>query len=139
MRMATIDRADMIELLGRLGSDNDQTVLEAARELNRKLVEAGLTWDDLLRLDVEPADADTDSAEPTETSSAVGEPAEADGDVSAADKAEAIRLIDRLLARRTVSETLREDLTELKEAIAEGSFDAMDARYVRALAKRLGV
>ena len=133
--MATIDRTGMIELLGRLGAESDETVLQAARELNRKLGESGLSWDDLIRLD---AGAEPE-AEPSETTSAVEEPAEADGDVADADKAEAARLIDRLLARKNISETLREDLTDLKESLADGSFDAMDVRYVRALAKRLGV
>ena len=34
---------------------------------------------------------------------------------------------------------MREDLTEMKRSIADGSLDAMDSNYVRALAKRLGV
>ena len=137
--MATIDRAGIIDLLGRLGAESDETVLQAARELSRKLGESGLTWDDLLRPDTDTAGADPEAAEPVETASAAEQPAEADGNVSAADKAEAARLIDRLLARKTISGTLREDLAELKEGLADGTFDAMDARYVRALAKRLGV
>ncbi len=55
-----------------------------------------------------------------------------------ADNAEALRLIERL-QRKGVSETLREELAEMKRNIADGSFDAMDRRYLRALAKRLGV
>jgi hypothetical protein len=137
--MATIDRASMIELLGRLGAESDEAVLQAARELNRKLGESGLTWDDLLRLDAGTDSTGPGAAEPSEMASAVEEPAEADGDVADADKAEAARLIDRLLARKNISETLREDLTDLKESITDGSFDAMDVRYVRALAKRLAV
>ena len=137
--MANLDRAGMIELLGRLGAESDETVLQAARELSRRLGESGLTWDDLLRPDTDTAGADPEAAEPVETASPAEHPAEADGNVSAADKAEAARLIDRLLARKTISGTLREDLAELKEALADGTFDAMDARYVRALAKRLGV
>jgi hypothetical protein len=46
-------------------------------------------------------------------------------------------LIERLLARAAISDTLREELVDFKRAIADGSFDEMDARYVRALAKRL--
>jgi hypothetical protein len=38
-----------------------------------------------------------------------------------------------------VSETLREDLTEMKGQLKGGTLDPQDARYVRALAKRLGV
>ena len=51
---------------------------------------------------------------------------------------ETARLIDRLL-RKGVSDDLREDLTEMKRQLADGSLDQEDRRYVRALAKRLGV
>jgi hypothetical protein len=54
-------------------------------------------------------------------------------------KAEVAQLIERLLTRKSISDTLRADLTELKGAIAEGTFEDMDADYVRALAKRLGI
>ena len=56
-----------------------------------------------------------------------------------ADKAEAARIIDRLLARKNLSSNLREDLAEFKRTLSDGSFDEVDSRYVRALAKRLGV
>ena len=52
-------------------------------------------------------------------------------------KAEVALLIERLLARAAISDTLREELVDFKRAIADGSFDDMDAQYVRALAKRL--
>jgi hypothetical protein len=130
--MANLDRAGMIDLLGRLGAESDETVLQAARELTRAVGESGLAWDDLIRPNVEAAGAD---AEP------VDEPgiAIAAGDVPVGGKAEVARLIERLLARKTISDTLREELTEFKGAIADGSFDDMDADYVRALAKRLGL
>ena len=117
-----------VELLGRLGAQDDATVLAAARELNARVSQSGLTWDELLRanLDVADADAEHEDALGDETEA----PAEQEGGLSAADKAEALRLIDRLLARKTLSSTLREDLADLKRGIADGSFDAMDSRYV---------
>jgi hypothetical protein len=129
--MANLDRPGIIELLGRLGAQDDATVLAAARELHAKVSQSGATWDELLRANLDVSDADAEH----ETQA----PAEQEGGLSAADKAEALRLIDRLLARKTLSSTLREDLADLKRGIADGSFDAMDSRYVRALAKRLGV
>jgi hypothetical protein len=62
-----------------------------------------------------------------------------EGDLSEEDKAEAGRLIGRLLARNGISDTLREDLGDLKQLLEDGSFEAMDLRYIRALARRLGV
>ena len=136
--MANLDRPGIVELLSRLGAQDDATVLAAARELNAKVSQSGLTWDELLRanLDVADADAEHEDAPGEEIDDA---PAEREGGLSAADKAEALRLLDRLLARKGLSSTLRGDLADLKRGIADGSFDAMDSRYVRALAKRLGV
>ena len=137
--MANLDRAAVLELLNRLGAESDETVLDAARELDRKLSEAGMTWDDLLR-----PDDDTD-ATPDDTISAQDAPAEQEpalaatgtGVVSAADRTEAAKIVDRMLARKSLSDTMREDLTELKRTIADGSIDAMDCKYIRALARRL--
>jgi hypothetical protein len=131
--MANLDRAGMIDLLSRLGDASDETALAAARELNRQISESGRTWDDLLRANLDDADDADAEPEPTEASSAIG------GDAPTGGKAEVARLIDRLLARKTISDTLREDLEEIKRNLADGTFDDMDAKYVRALAKRLGV
>jgi hypothetical protein len=126
--MPDLDRAELLDLLGRLGAEDDATVLAAARALHGKLRESGLTWDELLQLEADTSDDDTGQHDT----------AEADGSVSASGKDEAARLIERLLARPSISDTLREELVDFKHAIAEGTFEEMDARYVRALAKRLG-
>jgi hypothetical protein len=134
--MANLDRPGIIELLGRLGVEDDAAALAAARELNAKVSQSGLTWDELLRADLAGGgeapdeDARVDEAD---------QPVDQDGELSTADKQEALRLIERLLARKGLSSTLREDLADFKRCIADGSFDAMDSRYVRALARRLGV
>jgi hypothetical protein len=134
--MASLDRQSIVELLGRLGEDNEQTVVQAARELHAKVADSGLTWNDLLRPETEIAGADADVS-PDATSDA-DRPAETAVEPSAADKAEVARLIERLLARQNLSSTLREDLADIKGTIVDGTFDATDSRYVRALAKRLG-
>ena len=121
--MTTLDRAALIDLLDRLGSADDAAVLEAARALHRKAAESGLSWDDLIRLD----EADDEAADEGEEAS----PPSPGTD-------ETTRLIERLL-RKGVSEALREDLTDMKRQLADGSLDQEDRRYVRALAKRLGV
>ena len=111
--MANLDRTGMIDLLSRLGDASDETVLAAARELNRQVGESGRSWDDLLRANLDAtADADVEP-EPTEATSAI------DGDAPAGGKAEVARLVDRLLARKTLSDTLRDDLTEIKGNIAD--------------------
>jgi hypothetical protein len=137
--MASLDRPAIIELLGRLGAESEQAVVQAARELHAKVGESGLTWDDLLRPDLEIGGADAERQDaPLDETPDADQPVETEGALSAADKAEAARLIDRLLARKNLSSNLREDLADFKRAIADDSFDATDSRYVRALAKRLG-
>jgi hypothetical protein len=124
--MASLDRTALIELLDRLGSDDDATVLEAAKALHRMTADAGVSWDDVIQLDRD------DGASPEATDDI--------GPISAVspDAADTLRVIDRLL-RKGVSDTLREDLLEMKRQLGEGSLDEGDRRYVRAVAKRLGV
>ena len=129
--MPDLDRAELLELLGQLGAADDATALAAARALHGKVSEAGLTWDTLLRLDADVTDQEQDDSLPEETAS------DAPGERPSGGKAEVALLIERLLARTTLSDTLREELVDFKRAIADGSFDEMDAQYVRALAKRL--
>src|SRR5262249_56393876 len=104
--MADLDRAGVIQLLGRLGAESDETVLQAARELSRKLAETGLSWDDLVRLSFH---APGTAAEPAEA------PAEATaaGDAAPGGKAGGVRLIERLLARQALSDTLRQDPAQI--------------------------
>jgi hypothetical protein len=127
--MPELDRAELLELLGRLGASDDAIVLAAARELHGKVSESGLTWDTLLRLDADATGHEQDDSPQEETST----PGERPG----GGKAEAAFVIERLLARAAISDTLREELVDFKRAIADGSFDEMDAQYVRALVKRL--
>jgi hypothetical protein len=125
--MTSPDRAALIELLDRLGSSDDATVLEAARALHRKAAESGLSWDDLLRLDQPDEDTAADESDEGQEAS-----------VASPDAAETIRLIDRVL-RKGVSDNLREDLIDMKQQLGNGELDQEDRRYLRALAKRLGV
>ncbi len=129
--MPDLDRAELLELLGRLGASDDASVLVAARELHGKISASGLTWDTLLRLDADATGHEQDDRAPEESSS------DAPGERPSSGKAEVASLIERLLARAAISDTLREELVDFKRAIADGSFDEMDAQYVRALAKRL--
>jgi hypothetical protein len=129
--MPDLDRAELLELLGRLGAPDDASVLAAARALHGKISESGLTWDTLLQLDADASSREQDESPPEESSS------DAPGERPSGGKAEVASMIERLLARTTISDTLREELVDFKHAIADGSFDEMDAQYVRALAKRL--
>jgi hypothetical protein len=117
--MPDIDRSRVIELLVRLGDESDETVLAAAREASRLIKESGRGWDDLIAGGGVSAVAALERGTPT-------------------DKSDDAKIVDRLLARKDISDTLRGDLQDFRRSIAEGTFDKMDAEYVRALAKRLG-
>jgi hypothetical protein len=153
--MTALNRKNFVEMLERLGSDSDQTVLESARELHRNVTQAGVTWDDLLRPEMEPAAVapakfPAAAEEPSDPPPAAAEkpshppPAAAPAGrsdrsaLSETERVEAGKIIDRLLAGKNVSKNLREDLKELKRGIPSGEFEMMDLHYVRALAKRLG-
>jgi hypothetical protein len=127
--MPDLDRAELLDLLGRLGAPDDATVLAAARALHGKISESGLTWDTLLQLDATSHEQHDSAHEATSS--------DAPGERPSGGKAEVAFLIERLLARTTISDALREELVDFKRAIADGSFDEMDAQYLRALAKRL--
>jgi hypothetical protein len=135
--MTDLDRELIVELLGRLGAADDASVLQAARELHGKVSQSGLTWDDIVRLHLDAAGADAET-EHSDASAADDVQPDDEAAPSPADKGEVARLIDRLLARKNLSDTMREDLAEMKRALGEGDLDEMDRRYLRALAKRLG-
>ncbi len=152
--MAEIDRDDLIDLLERLGSGDDAEVLAVAREVHRRIAEAGLTWDDLLvwdedeEEDEEEEEDDWDQAAdeeeigdtevgadtPRRTGAGPRPDPAATGDIeSLPDDA----LIDRILGECDLSDETRRDLLDLKGDIARGDFTAMDRKYIRALYTRL--
>ena len=55
-----LSRDAVIELLNSLGSDRDEDVLAAAREVHARIVAVGMTWEDLLVPDGSAADADAE-------------------------------------------------------------------------------
>ncbi len=160
-----LDRDRIIGLLESLGSERDEDVVEAAREIHAQVTAAGVTWDALLApvgtaVDeafeegtadeeaAEPAEADGEAAEreAAEREEADGEDAqfaEADGEDAAPTPArdrgnkESLALIARLLAKSDISKDMREELQGYKEDIAEGEFEDMDRKYLRALHARL--
>jgi hypothetical protein len=135
--MEMIDRAAVIVLLDRLGSANNDAVLTSARELHAMVNQAGTGWDELLRPPAVWPGAEIETEAEAEAEHGQAEGAES-GDLTTEEQADATRLIERLLTRKGISDTLREDLGGLKEALRDGTFDRMDLRYVRALARRLG-
>lgn len=135
-----LQRDELIALLSKLGSPEDEDVLTAARRLHSNLEAAGTSWDALIlpeepedfepELDDEAEDEPEDEEEPVDD-----EPLSPEQQT--AQNAEALALIEKLLARPDSSAALREELEGYKEDIAENEFAAADYRYLRALHARL--
>ena len=135
----TLDRDELIAVLNRLGSEQDEEALEAARQIHARVTAAGVTWDELL---VSEDDAAAEPYEDEEDS----EPAEDHDDEPDAPKTsaekekknrEALAMIDELLARSETSADFKAELEDYKVDIAEDEFTAADHRYIRAVHKRL--
>ena len=124
-----LDRDELIVLLERLGDAEDSDALAAAREIHMRVTAAGESWDELLL----PLEADQDQAPDTslEQPDTESEPA------TAVDDAQSLALIDKILAKRDIGDTTREELLGYKEDIAHGEFDLSDRKYLQALDARI--
>jgi hypothetical protein len=127
--MPFLDRDSFIALLDRLGDADDAKTLAAAREIHQRMTAANLQWKDLLLPPdgVETAGDDTDSGDG-------GAPL----DRPAAPAGEDYALIDRLLARTSLSKDTRDELAGLRADIDSGEFTARDRKYLQSLDARLG-
>ena len=153
-------RDELIAILNRLGSDEDEEALQAARQAHARIAASGMSWEDLLvpdgpaaesdeaaaesdEADDESDEADDESDEADETEDGeleAGEdesPAERAGAEGKEKDTESLALIGELLARSDISEELRAELEGYKTDIAEGEFVAADRRYLRAIHQRL--
>ncbi len=160
-------RDELIAILNRLGSDEDEEVLEAAHQAHAQITAAGMSWEDLLVPDGPAAESDEAAAESDEaddeSDEADDESDEADDESDEADETEdgeleavedespaeqagaegtekdteSLALIGELLARSDISEELRAELAGYKTDIAENDFVEADRRYLRAIHQRL--
>jgi hypothetical protein len=140
-----LERETVIELLGRLGDENDDTVLATARSLHAAIQGANVNWNDLL---VPDGSVDTGSYEDEEvedgnvvSASYEDEDEEVEDDEfvqsPVTDSSESMALINKMLNASNVSDALREELQGYKEDISENEFTTSDAAYLKVLAERL--
>jgi hypothetical protein len=127
--MPFLDRDSFIALLDRLGDADDGKVLSAAREIHQRMSAADLKWGDLLLPTAGSASAESAGAEGGDGEGTLDQPAQAAGDDYV--------LIDRLLARSTLSPDTREELAGLRADIDSGAFTARDRKYLQSLEARL--
>ena len=139
-----LERDKVIDLLNRLGSEQDEDVLAAARVLHSQITRAGMGWQDLLVGDegAAPSAPDIDDDTDDEDEYVTGDTDDEDDTPEPAvnftrDESKTPALIDKLLAREGNSEVLREELEEYKSDLANGDFEPSDHRYIQALYARL--
>jgi hypothetical protein len=139
-----LERDKVIDLLDRLGSEQDEDVLAAARVLHSQITRAGMGWQDLLVGDEGAAQSapDVDDDTDDEDEYVTGDTDDEDDTPEPAvnftrDESKTPALIDKLLAREGNSEVLREELEEYKSDLANGDFEPSDHRYIQALYARL--
>ena len=140
----TLERDNVIDLLNRLGSEQDEDVLAAARALHSQITRAGMDWQDLLVGDEGAApsapdiDDDTDDEDEYDTDDTDDEDDTPEPAVNFThDESKTLALINKLLAREGNSEAFREELEEYKSDLANGDFESSDHRYIQALHARL--
>lgn len=118
--MPYLNRRSFIDLLDRLGDEDEDRVLDAAREIHARMLVAGVGWDALLVAAPATAGGEAGEAAPPPPMP------EDDGLVLAA-----------LLARTDLSESTREDLTGFQADLVRGELLPDDRSYIRNLYARL--
>ena len=138
----TLERDNVIDLLDKLGSEQDEEVLAAGRALHFQITRAGMGWRDLLVGDEGTAPSAPDIDDNTDNEDDTGDTDDEDDTPEPAvnftrDESKTPALIDKLLAREGNSEAFREELEEYKSDLANGDFEPSDHRYIQALHARV--
>ena len=130
-----LERDDFLVLLEKLRSEEDGVILTTVNDINAKMSDAGVSWDDLLisqdDIQVEDSvDVIDHEGETENDSDDILEP------LNEEEKREAESLIGAIRGMK-VSAATKKELDEYVEDINEGEFELMDLRYLRALKERL--
>jgi hypothetical protein len=130
----SLDRDQVLVWLNQFGDEDDANVLSAARALNSAVADAGADWDELL------VSGDAENDDIIDEIDEIDEiDAEAAESLPPADNSALAALIDKILKRSDLYEGTRQEIEEFKAELESGTLDAGDAKYVQALARRLGL
>jgi hypothetical protein len=131
--MPYLNRDSFIALLDRLGSTDDAEVLASAREIDRRMRESGVSWNDLLV----PPPAGVKDEDGYRGAFTDDDLLDLDPPRRAGGYGDDVGLIDELLAQPSLNAETRQELLDFKSDIADGEFTDMDSRYLRDLHNRL--
>jgi len=140
----TLERNQVMELLDKLGSEQDEDVLAAARMLHSQITESGMGWEDLLVGDEPEVE---EEAQAQAQANSLPDEGDKNDDIAedtvepdtrfTGDETQTLSLIEKLLARDGISSEFREELEEYKIDISDGKFESGDHHYVHAVYARL--
>ena len=131
-----LNRDEFLELLDKLSSTKKTDVLTIVEEINNKMSNAGVTWDQLLISSQaeEEEEVEEQNDDGVNNIEDVGE--SRSQPISKTEITEVKKLIQAIDAI-SKSDATKQELREYEEDLKEGDFEQMDLQYLRALKDRL--
>jgi len=131
-----LNRDEFLELLEKLSSTKKSNVLPIVEEINNKMSNAGVTWDQLLISSQAEEEEEIEESDDDEVNNIEDAEESKSEPISKTEIAEVKKLIQAIDAI-SKSDATKQELREYEEDIKEGDFEQMDLQYLRALKDRL--
>ena len=131
-----LNRDEFLELLEKLSSTKKSDVLSIVEEINNKMSNAGVTWDQLLISSQAEEEEEVEEPDDDEVSNIEDVEESKSQPISKTEITEVKKLIQAIDAI-SKSDATKQELREYEEDIKEGDFEQMDLQYLRALKDRL--
>ena len=131
-----LNRDEFLELLEKLSSTKKSDVLSIVEEINNKMSNAGVTWDQLLISSQAEEEEEVEEPDDDEVNNIEDVEESKSQPISKTEITEVKKLIQAIDAI-SKSDATKQELREYEEDIKEGDFEQMDLQYLRALKDRL--
>ena len=131
-----LNRDEFLELLEKLSSTKKSDVLSIVEEINNKMSNAGVTWDQLLISSQAEEEEEVEESDDDEVINIEDVEESKSQPISKTEITEVKKLIQAINAI-SKSEATKQELREYEEDLKEGDFEQMDLQYLRALKDRL--
>lgn len=131
-----LNRDEFLELLEKLSSTKKSDVLSIVEEINNKMSNAGVTWDQLLISSQAEEEEEVEVSDDDEVINIEDVEESKSQPISKTEITEVKKLIQAIDAI-SKSDATKQELREYEEDLKEGDFEQMDLQYLRALKDRL--
>ena len=131
-----LNRDEFLELLEKLSSTKKSDVLSIVEEINNKMSNAGVTWDQLLISSQAEEEEEVEEPDDDEVNNIEDVEESKSQPISKTEITEVKKLIQAIDAI-SKSDATKQELRENEEDLKEGDFEQMDLQYLRALKDRL--